>query len=207
MTVAVDVIDLGTGNLFSVLRGLERAGGVPRLVTSAEEIAASERLVLPGVGSFGDASHRAHAMGLAPLLANHVAAGKPLLGICLGMQLMFEEGDEDGPARGLGLFPGRVVKLRGGAGISVPHVGWQSVQLVGAHPVLPREQAPWFYFSHSYRASARPDVIAATAQHGEEIPAIVTRGALVGIQPHPEKSGPAGAEFLQNFLKLRPFAS
>ncbi len=201
MTVAVGVIDLGTGNLFSVLKGLERVGGAPVLVRSASEIAACERLVLPGVGSFADASQRAHGLGLASLLGDHVGAGKPALGICLGMQLLFDEGEEDGLSRGLGLIPGRVVKLRGGPDVTVPHVGWQRVECGSPSEIGLFGVEPWFYFSHSYRADTDAAHVVATATHGEAIPAIVRRGALVGIQPHPEKSGPAGAAFLRAFLE------
>lgn len=196
----VGVVDLGTGNLFSVLRGLERAGGVPALVRTAGEIASSERLVLPGVGSFADAARRAHALGLGALLADFLASGRTVLGICLGMQLLFDEGEEDGPARGLGLLPGRVVRLAGGPGITVPHVGWQRLEVRKPGALVADEVAPWFYFSHSFRAEALPEHVAAIALHGEEVPAIVAKGNLFGIQPHPEKSGPAGAAFLARFL-------
>ena len=200
--VPVGVVDLGTGNLFSVLRGLERAGGEPHLVSSARDIAAHERLVLPGVGSFADASRRAHALGLAGLLADALQANRAVLGICLGMQLLFEEGEEEGPSRGLALLPGRVVRLRGGEGVTVPHVGWQRLEVTAPHPLLSEREAPWFYFSHSYRAETDASYVVATALHGESIPAIVARGRLFGIQPHPEKSGAAGTALLARFLTL-----
>ncbi len=202
MTRSVGVIDLGTGNLFSVLRGLERAGGGPLLVRTAAELANCERLVLPGVGSFADASRRAHALGLAALLRDHVGAGRPLLGICLGMQLLFEEGEEDGRSQGLALLPGRVIRLTGGPGVAVPHVGWQRVACAPEGEALLAGTSPWLYFSHSYRAETDAACVVASAQHGEPIPAIVRRGSLLGIQPHPEKSGPAGAAFLRSFLAM-----
>lgn len=201
MTVAVGVIDLGTGNLFSVLKGLERVGGAPVLVRSASEIAACERLILPGVGSFADASQRAHGLGLTSLMRDHVAAGRPALGICLGMQLLFDEGEEDGRSCGLGLIPGRVIKLRGGPDVTVPHVGWQRVECASPSKIGLSGVEPWFYFSHSYKADTDASFVVATATHGETIPAIVRRGSLIGIQPHPEKSGPAGAAFLRAFLE------
>lgn len=202
MTAKVGIIDLGTGNLFSVQRGLERVGAAPVLVRTAPEIAACERLILPGVGSFADASRRAHALGLASLLGDHVAAGKPALGICLGMQLLFDEGEEDGVSKGLGLIPGRVVRLRGGPDISIPHVGWQKVEWLRSDRIGLGDVSPWFYFSHSFRAHTSEANVVATAEHGETIPAIVARGSLFGIQPHPEKSGPAGASFLRAFLNI-----
>ena len=199
----VGVVDLGTGNLFSVLRGLERAGAEPIIVRTAEEIAQSPRLVLPGVGSFADSSRRAQDFGLGPLLRSALDRGTPVLGICLGMQLLFEEGEEDGLNPGLGLLPGKVVKLRGGPGLTIPHVGWQQLTIRRSSALLPEPaERPWFYFSHSYRALAQPDVVSAFAVHGEEVPAIVEHGTLFGIQPHPEKSGAAGLAFLKRFLSL-----
>jgi glutamine amidotransferase len=205
---AVGVVDLGTGNIFSVLRGLERAGGVPVLVSDPASIARASRIVLPGVGAFADAAQRAHAMGLASVMRDVVSRGTPVLGICLGMQLLFEEGEEDGPTRGLGLLKGRVTKLVGGPRLTVPHVGWQPLEVRAPCALLPDASAkPWFYFSHSYRAQADASDVSAFALHGEEIPAVVAQGSLFGIQPHPEKSGPAGHVFLQRFLALEGRAS
>lgn len=199
----VGVIDLGTGNLFSVLRGLERAGGEPVLVRELDAIARSPRLVLPGVGSFADAAARAHGLGLKKLLHDKYADRTPVLGICLGMQLLFDAGDEDGPSEGLGLLPGRVVKLAGGPGVTVPHVGWQQLAVRRPCALLPdAAEAPWLYFSHSYRAAAYVDGVAAEVEHGEPIAAIVARGSVFGIQPHPEKSGAAGERLLRRFLSL-----
>jgi glutamine amidotransferase len=126
-----------------------------------------------------------------------------VLGICLGMQLLFEAGEEDGVSEGLGLLPGRVKRLTGGPGLTVPHVGWQPLEVRSPCVLLPDAGAkPWFYFSHSYRAHAGASDVSAWALHGEEIPAVVARGSLFGIQPHPEKSGPDGQLFLQRFLAL-----
>lgn len=202
--VDVGVVDLGTGNLFSVLRGLERAGGAPRLVQRAEQIQAVPRLLLPGVGSFADAARRLDELGLRPVLREYSESGSPVIGICLGMQLLFERGEEDGESAGLGLLPGRVVKLRGGPGLSVPHVGWQRLEARAPTPLLADGATPWFYFSHSYRAVARPGHVAALALHGEEVPAVVQRGNVFGLQPHPEKSGRAGEALLRAFLALGP---
>jgi glutamine amidotransferase len=200
--IAVGVVDLGTGNLFSVLRGLERAGAAPVLVRTAEEIGRSQKIILPGVGSFADASRRLREMNLPTLLQQAAADGKPILGICLGMQLLFEEGTEEGINPGLGLLKGRVVKLAGGPGLTVPHVGWQQLSLHAPNPLLPTSGRPWFWFSHSYRAEAQAGDVAAFAMHGEEIPAVVAHGRVFGIQPHPEKSEPAGLAFLKSFLAL-----
>jgi glutamine amidotransferase len=199
----VGVIDLGTGNLFSVLRGLERAGGVPQLVRTGAEVNSTTRVVLPGVGSFADVARRARALGLAAVVTDYAASGRPVLGICLGMQLLFDEGEEDGPSAGLGVLPGRVTKLHGGEGLAVPHVGWQRLEVRAPCALLPdRAAAPWFYFSHSYRAEARPEHVCAFVTHGDEVPAVVARGRVFGIQPHPEKSGEAGTALLRRFLAL-----
>jgi glutamine amidotransferase len=200
----VGVIDLGTGNLFSVLRGLERAGGQPYLLRTVDDIAKAPRLVLPGVGSFADAMQRARDLRIGDPLREHVLAGTPILGICLGMQLLFERGEEDGSNAGLGLLAGKVVKLQGGAGLTIPHVGWQKLHIQAPCALLPDPAAtPWFYFSHSYRAEARPEDFSAVVTHGETFPAVVARENLFGIQPHPEKSGAAGLELLRRFLALQ----
>lgn len=203
MSVPVGVVDLGTGNLFSVLRGVERAGGSPTLVATPSEIRSSPRLILPGVGAFADAAGRAKELGLRALLTEALDAGTPVLGICLGMQLLFEEGEEDGRSDGLGLLPGRVVRLTGGPGLSVPHVGWQRLNVRRGCELLGTGEAPWFYFSHSFRASpSTDDVVVASVEHGETVPALVSRGKLFGLQPHPEKSGDAGRALLTRFLSL-----
>lgn len=224
MSVPVGVVDLGTGNLFSVLRGLERAGGSPVLVTTPSDIRSSPRLILPGVGAFAYAARRAKELGLRALLLESLDAGAPVLGICLGMQLLFDEGDEDGRSEGLALLPGRVIRLSGGPDLPVPHVGWQRLRVRRKCELLGAKEAPWFYFSHSYRAApatdafdktdgsdeidptdatdATDDVVTATVEHGETIPALVSRGRLFGLQPHPEKSGDAGRTLLSRFLSL-----
>ena len=198
----VSVVDLGTGNLFSVLRGLERSGGRPVLVTTRDEIVAAPRLVLPGVGSFADAASRLDALDLRSTLHDAVASGVPLLGICLGMQLLFDEGEEDGLSKGLGLIPGRVVRLAGGEGITVPHVGWQRLDVHGSCPLVASDGG-WFYFSHSFRADTDERFVAASVEHGEPVPAVVQHGRVFGIQPHPEKSGADGNAFLRRFLELQ----
>ncbi len=199
----VGVVDLGTGNLFSVLRGLERAGGAPQLLRSAHEIGAAPRLILPGVGSFADASRRAQDLGLRDVLWDQVLAGTPVLGICLGMQLLFDTGEEDGINPGLGLMAGKVVRLAGGPGLTIPHVGWQQLSIQQPCALLPEpNEKPWFYFSHSFRVVPRQQEISATVVHGESIPAVVARENLFGIQAHPEKSGAAGLRLLERFLAV-----
>jgi glutamine amidotransferase len=196
---AVAVVDLGLGNLGSVLQALSRAGGEPRLVRDARELAHAGRIVVPGVAAFGMGMERANALQLGSALRDALGRGAKVLGICLGMQILFEEGDEDGTQRGLGLLPGRVTKLP--AGVQTPHIGWQKLELTAPSPLLGR--APWAYFAHSYRCEAPAEVTHAVADHGGvRIAAVVGRGLLFGAQFHPEKSARDGQELLACFLRL-----
>jgi glutamine amidotransferase len=203
----VAVVDLGLGNLGSVLQAIARAGGEPRLVRDAPEIGRADRVVVPGVAAFGLGMERASALGLAPALRAALARGAPVLGICLGMQILFEEGEEDGLRNGLGLLPGRVTRLPDG--VQVPHIGWQRLARTGDSPLAPTGGNPiWAYFANSYRCEAPPDLTQAVADHsGVPIAAIVGRETLFGVQFHPEKSARDGQELLARFLRLPPGAS
>lgn len=198
--IPVTVVDLGLGNLGSVLHALRRAGGAPVLASGPHLIAKAPRLVLPGVAAFGLGMERADQLSLKPGLDDALARGTPLLGICLGMQILFEEGDEDGTRRGLGLLPGRVTKLP--PSVSVPHIGWQQLVATRPSPLLPSGR-PWSYFAHSYRCEASDDVACAVAEHGSvRIAAVVNRGNIHGVQFHPEKSARDGEQLLARFLAL-----
>jgi imidazole glycerol-phosphate synthase subunit HisH len=195
----VAVVDLGLGNLGSVLQALTRAGGQPRLARDADALARSRQIVVPGVAAFGLGMERANALRLGSLLRDALGRGAAVLAICLGMQILFEEGDEDGTQAGLGLLPGRVTKLP--AGVQTPHIGWQKLELTSPSPLLKRP--PWTYFAHSYRCEAPPEVTHAVADHGGvRIAAIVGRGKLFGVQFHPEKSARDGQDLLARFLRL-----
>jgi glutamine amidotransferase len=199
--VTVAVIDLGLGNLGSVLQALRRAGGEPELVTDPAAVARAPRVILPGVAAFGLGMERATPFAAA--LREALARRAPVLGICLGMQLLFDEGDEDGRRPGLGLLPGRVTRLP--PDVQVPHIGWQRLQPVGASALQPQG---WAYFAHSYRCEAPVSVTQAFAEHGPvRIAAVVGEGTLFGVQYHPEKSAADGEALLKRFLALPQAAS
>jgi imidazole glycerol-phosphate synthase subunit HisH len=209
VSASVTVVDLGLGNLGSVLEALRRSGGAPKLSSHPLEIANAGRVLLPGVAAFGLGMERAQEVGLRPALQAALDRKAPVLGICLGMQLLFEEGDEDGTRPGLGLLPGRVTQLP--KWVPQPHIGWQRLVPRALSPLLPLgpgEQGPWTYFAHSFRCEAPPEVTCAIVEHGPqdrapvEIAAVVSKGTLHGAQFHPEKSARGGFDLLTRFLAL-----
>jgi len=191
--VSVAVVDLGLGNLGSVMQALVRAGGEPRLSADPGEIARADRVVLPGVAAFGLGMER--AARFKPALQEALARGAPVLGICLGMQLLFEEGEEDGLREGLGLLPGRVRRLP--KSVQTPHIGWQKLEPLGDSPLHP---SGWAYFAHSYHCET--EATAVVEHGGVRIAAAVGKGNLFGVQYHPEKSARDGEALLRNFLQL-----
>jgi imidazole glycerol-phosphate synthase subunit HisH len=194
----IGIVDYGMGNLFSVSKALERLGSDYFITGEKNELLAADALILPGVGSFRD------AMELLPAAAikEFAASGKPLLGICLGMQLLFEESEENGPTKGLGLLPGKVQRFSGGS-YKVPHMGWNQLEFVQSSPLLKNLQEDYVYFVHSYFVDAKGSkVLLAKANYQEEVAAIVGRENIFGMQFHPEKSGKLGMALLGNFLQL-----
>jgi len=195
------VVDLGLGNLGSVLQALRRVGGTPLLTSDAQLIARAPRLLLPGVAAFGLGMERARQISLLPALREALLRATPVLGICLGMQILFEEGEEDSVQAGLGLLPGKVTRLP--AGVQVPHIGWQQLEQTSDTQLLERGRLPWAYFANSYRCEAPPEVTQAVVHHGAvAIAAVVGRGTLYGVQSHPEKSAQDGEALLGRFLAL-----
>ncbi len=187
------LVDLGYGNVGSIRIAFERLGVTPELTADPARIAAADRVVLPGVGAAGFAMARIETGGLAGTLR---AFARPLLGICLGMQLLFERSqEEDTPC--LGLIAGAVRRLDPAPGLAVPHMGWSRLEVVA--PGLGLADGDYVYFAHSYACDDGPATIA-RARHGRMIPAAVRRGNLLGAQFHPERSGAAGARFLEAFL-------
>lgn len=200
------IVDYGVGNLFS-LTGTLRRLGAPTVVTSdADAIRAADAIILPGVGAFGDAAARLRASGLADVLDERIGAGVPLMGICLGMQLLFERSFEYGEHAGLGYLPGSVVPLseafaRDGIDLKVPHMGWNALDRVRDDVLITDvPEGACVYFVHSYVADARPEYLVATAGYGIDVPAIVRAGNVCGCQFHPEKSGDVGLSILAAFL-------
>ncbi len=198
----IGLIDYGMGNLHSVQRGFERLGTAVRAVHTAADMVDCDALVLPGVGAFDPAMERLTATGLDRALQESCRAGRPLLGICLGLQLLFE-GSEEGVATGLSLLPGRVRALPPREGHPIPHMGWAPLLPATPSPLLPAD-APesWVYFVHSYAADPT-DPTCTTAWvdwAGQPVTAAVWRGTIAACQFHPEKSGPVGEGMLRRWL-------
>lgn len=195
----VVLIDSGGANIGSVRYALERLGASARLTADADAITRADRVILPGVGAAGAGMARLRELGLVDVVRG---LAQPLLGICLGMQLLFESSEEN-ETRCLGLIPGRVRKLAEGEGIRVPHMGWNALRTYRDDALLAGvPSGAQAYFVHSYAAPVGADTIA-TATHGEQFAAIVRRGRCWGAQFHPERSAGVGARVLENFLSER----
>lgn len=197
----IAVIDYGMGNLHSVTKAVERLGYEPVVSADPDRIMEAEAAILPGVGAFGDAMEQLRATGLRETILRYAESGRPLLGICLGMQLLFASSEEHGLHVGLGLLPGRVVRLSGG--VKVPHMGWNRLIKQRDDAIFADWRGGHAYFVHSYHvlADRAEDVLAAT-DYGQPVTAVVGRGRVYGMQFHPEKSGPDGMKLLANFLRL-----
>jgi len=199
----IGIVDYGMGNLFSVSKALERLGADYFISADKTKLLQADALILPGVGSFRDAMERLPA----DTIKEFAAAGKPLLGICLGMQLLFEESEENGPAKGLGLLPGRVRRFTGrtqhGESYKVPHMGWNRLKFVKESPLLKNLTEDYVYFVHSYYVDAEnSDVLLAKTDYHKQISAIVCMNNILGMQFHPEKSSRLGMALLNNFLQM-----
>ncbi|RFU66984.1 imidazole glycerol phosphate synthase subunit HisH [Peribacillus saganii] len=203
----IGIVDYGMGNLFSVSKALERLNVDSFISDNPAELEKADGILLPGVGSFKDAMHLLHSLKLADFLHSYVESGRPLLGICLGMQLLFQESEENGLTEGLSLLPGQVVRLPeagdDGTMYKVPHMGWNRLQFVNTSPILTGTEEDFVYFVHSYYvATENRDVILASANYGVEVPAVVGKGNVFGMQFHPEKSSDMGMSLLKNFIEL-----
>jgi glutamine amidotransferase len=198
----IAVVDYDAGNIRSVTKALESLGAEVCVTGEPSEVNSADKIVLPGVGSFGRAVDSLEAKGLTAPLRNAIRDGKPFLGLCLGMQLLYERSEESPRASGLGVIAGRVVRFP--AGLKVPHLGWNRVHQKG-NPALWKEipDGSFFYFAHSYYGiPENPDVVAGETGYGITCAAAVSRGTLVGLQFHPEKSQKWGLRLLANFIGM-----
>ena len=202
----IAVIDYGVGNLFSLRSSLAYLG-LDNMVTSrAEDLQAADRLILPGVGAFGDAAAKLHESGLFDVVKQQAVAGKPLLGICLGMQLLFEKSTEYGEHEGLGLIPGTVEALRpdlADQSLKVPHIGWNSLQIIKDDPLFRYIQpGDYVYYVHSFYAKNCAANTLAVSDYSIPVTGVVRAGSVYGTQFHPEKSGEVGLNLLKAFAEL-----
>jgi glutamine amidotransferase len=197
----IAIVDYGLGNLGSVVKAFRHLDVPVALTADRDALRSASALVLPGDGAFGAAMQELRERSLVPILLEAEAAGKPILGICVGMQLFFDESEEHGTHAGLGLLRGRVRRF--GAALPVPHMGWNRLRWRRSHPV--RGSVPegaHVYFVHSYYAEAAPEDIVATSDYGVDFPAIVARRSLVGMQFHPEKSQAIGLSLIEAFMGI-----
>lgn len=202
----IAIIDYGVGNLFSLRSSLGMIGADAVVTADAQLIRDADRLILPGVGAFGDARAKLRETGLDELVIREANAGKPLMGICLGMQMLFDRSFEFGEHEGLGLIPGDVVDMTPliTPGLKVPHIGWNALHIKRNHPLLAGvREGDCVYFVHSFCATRCEESVLATAEYGANLTAAVAKDNVCGCQFHPEKSGQVGLEILKAFAAMR----
>lgn len=200
----IAVIDYDMGNLHSACKGLEKVGGKPKVTDSAVDLEAADGIVLPGVGSFDPAMRQLRDRHLVEPIKAAIASGKPFLGICLGLQLLFDN-SEEGTERGLGIIPGKVRRFQSEPGLTIPHMGWNTLSLAQADNILWRDLStnPHVYFVHTYYVDpVDSQVTAATVTHGQQtVTAAIAKDNVMAVQFHPEKSADLGLKMLENFVK------
>ncbi len=205
ISAKIAIVDYGVGNLFSLSSSLTAIGANAAVTSDAAVIKSADRIILPGVGAFADAAAKLRESGLDRIICREAAAGKDIMGICLGMQMLFEKSYEYGEYDGLGLIPGRVIPMEGYIpdGLKIPHIGWNPLIFKGErHPLLRYlDEGDCVYFVHSYFAADCDDSVIATAEYGRELTAAVARDNVMGCQFHPEKSGPVGLAILKAFCE------
>ena len=201
----IAIVDYGVGNLFSLKSSFAAVGAEAIVTGDAAVLRAADKILLPGVGAFGDAADKLRATGLDKVVVEQAKAGKPLLGICLGMQLLFEKGYEYGEHEGLGLVPGSVKPIADviPAGLKIPHIGWNGLNFKRESPLFRNiKNGDCVYFVHSFYAADCGESVIATAEYGAELTAAVQNGNVFGCQFHPEKSGAVGLNILRAFCEM-----
>ena len=202
----IAVIDYGVGNLFSLVSSLKKIGVDAKITSDESDIKNADRIILPGVGAFGDAAEKLEDSGVADFIKEQAASGKPLLGICLGMQLLFDRSYEYGEHKGLGLISGSVVPMEGKipSSLNIPHMGWNSLEFKNKTSPLFKyiNNGDFVYFVHSYYADDCEKDVIAVADYGIPLTAAVSNGSVFGCQFHPEKSGEVGMKILKAFSEL-----
>ena len=200
----IAIIDYDAGNLRSVEKALQALGEETVITRDRDEILSADRVILPGVGAFGDAMEKLHQYGLVEIIRQVVQNGTPFLGICLGLQLLFEESEESQGVPGLGILKGKIRRIPNTPGLKIPHMGWNSLILrPGTRLFSGLGEDPYVYFVHSYYLEAAdPEIVAASADYGVVIHAAVETGNVFACQFHPEKSSDTGLQILKNFISL-----
>jgi len=200
----IAIVDYDAGNIKSVEKALQFLGQEPVVTRDKETLLQAEKVIVPGVGAFGDAMGKMHQYGLVEVLREIAAKGTPLLGICLGLQLFFESSEETPGVEGLGLLPGKIVRIPDKEGFKIPHMGWNSIQINPASRLLKDiEEGAYVYFVHSYYLQAENEAdVAATTDYVVNIHAAAEHENIFATQFHPEKSGEIGLRILKNFIEL-----
>jgi glutamine amidotransferase len=201
----IAIIDYGVGNLFSLLSSFKRIGADAVVTSDKETIEKADKIILPGVGAFQDAAKKLRESGLGEVVKKQAQNGKPLMGICLGMQLLFEKSFEYGEHEGLGLLKGKVVPIKGAVdpSLKIPQIGWNGLHFTRSHPLFKYiQEGDHAYFVHSYYATDCEDSLLATTEYGKELTAAVAQGNVMGCQFHPEKSGEVGLRILRGFCEM-----
>ncbi len=199
----IAIIDYGVGNLFSLTSSFKAIGQEVVITSDVETIKKADKLILPGVGAFGDARKKLQESGLDSVVIEEVEKAKPLLGVCLGMQMLFEKSYEYGEYNGLGLIKGKVVKIDLPSEYKIPHIGWNVLNVKKQSPILKYiSQNDYVYFVHSYHAIDCQNSLVATTEYGKELTAIVQYKNVYGCQFHPEKSGDVGLKILKAFAEI-----
>ena len=200
----IAIIDYGAGNLHSVKNALDFLGAESIITSSAEEILNADKVILPGVGAFGDAMASLEKRGLVEVIKKAAKSGKPFLGICLGMQLLFTESEESPGVLGLDIFKGRIVRIPD-RGLKIPHIGWNDIKLKKDSKILGNlGDEPFVYFVHSYYLQADDEaVVSAYTEYGEKLDVAVEQDNIFATQFHPEKSGKTGLKILKNFIEVK----